>query len=47
MIFWTYTCPDCGLVVKTGHQTVQLVEIKVCNCPSTPVESTEGEEPAE
>lgn len=43
MPFWVYTCPDCGLVVRTGHQTVQLAEIKVCACPSRPVETVEGE----
>ena len=43
MSFWRYTCPDCGLMVRTAHQTVQLIETKVCNCPSTPVEEEELE----
>lgn len=43
-MFWTYTCPVCGLVVRTDHQTVQIIEIKVCQCDGTPVEAQEASE---
>ncbi len=33
--------PDCGLDVVTAHSTVQLTEIKVCACPSVPIETYE------
>lgn len=41
MTFYAYTCPDCGLVVRLDHQTVQHTENKVCACPIEPVESVE------
>ena len=41
MVFYLYTCPDCGMIVRTDHSTVQLLEIKTCGCPSVPVESIE------
>jgi hypothetical protein len=39
-----HLCPDCGLDVVTNHPTVQLLETKVCACPSEPVETVEDTE---
>ena len=41
MTHWTYTCPDCGALVRIDHPSVQLHEIKVCACDSAPVEAVE------
>ena len=34
-----HVCLDCGLDVVTDHPTEELPEIKVCACPSVPVET--------
>ena len=44
MLRYHHVCPDCGLDVVTDHPTVQLLEIKVCTCPSEPVETVEDTE---
>jgi hypothetical protein len=44
MLLYHHICPDCGLDVVTDHSTEQLLEIKVCMCPSAPVESVEERE---
>ena len=44
MLRYHHVCPTCGLDVVTDHSTVQLIETKVCACPTEPVETVEGEE---
>jgi hypothetical protein len=41
MVFYRYTCPDCGANVKLDYQTVQHQQNKVCACESEPVETVE------
>lgn len=41
MIFYTYTCPECGAIVRLDYQSDQLRDIKVCVCELPPVETTE------
>jgi hypothetical protein len=38
MLLYCYTCPECGLVVRLDHQSIQHTENKVCACSSEPVE---------
>lgn len=41
MTYYTYTCPQCGAVVRLEHQSVQLRDIKVCVCEVDPIEAEE------
>ena len=41
MVFYVYTCPDCGLIVRLEDPSDQLRDIKACACESAPVETVE------
>jgi len=39
--YYTYTCPECGAVVRLEQPSAQLRDIKVCVCEPAPVETEE------
>ena len=41
MLYYVYTCPECGSTVRLTEPSVQLLDIKVCVCAPLPVETTE------
>lgn len=41
MTYYTYTCTECGAVVRLEQPSVQLRDIKVCVCEPAPVETEE------
>lgn len=41
MLFYTYTCAECGLAIKQDHQTENTLEIKACLCVAEIIEIIE------